>query len=195
MEPLTSSEVIPSSDEVLGSALLLMARNAIGERFGIGPRAVGALPELLEAGATFVTLTQNGRLRGCIGSLEAQRPLVIDVAKNAIAAAFHDHRFAPLDEAEFDRTRVEVSLLTPAEPFPVTDEADALSRLRPGIDGLILSCGRRCATFLPQVWESLPEPRQFLAQLKYKAGLATDFWHAEIRLARYGVRKWKEKAL
>jgi AMMECR1 domain-containing protein len=75
----------------------------------------------------------------------------------------------------------------------VTDEADALARLRPGIDGLVLSYGRRRATFLPQVWESLPEPRQFIAQLKLKAGLPADFWHAEIRLARYGVRKWKEK--
>ena len=93
---------------------------------------------------------------------------------------------------EFARTRVEVSLLTPPEPFPVADEADALARLRPGIDGLILSYGRRRATFLPQVWESLPEARQFIAQLKLKAGLPADFWHQQITLARYGVRKWEE---
>ncbi|MEF8717775.1 MAG: AmmeMemoRadiSam system protein A [Candidatus Accumulibacter necessarius] len=92
---------------------------------------------------------------------------------------FRDHRFAPLSEEEFPRTRVEVSLLTPAEPFPVTDEADALARLRPGIDGLVLSYGRRRATFLPQVWESLPDARQFMAQLKLKAGLPADFWHAD----------------
>jgi len=178
--------------DALGQALLLTARNAIGKRFGRAASPVGTLAELAEPGATFVTLTQRGQLRGCIGSLEAQRPLAIDVAENAIAAAFRDPRFPPLEEDEFSRTRVEVSLLTPAEPFPVASEADALSRLRPGIDGLILSYGRHRATFLPQVWESLPEARQFVAQLKLKAGLPADFWHAQIALARYGVKKWKE---
>ncbi len=178
--------------DALGQALLLTARNAIGKRFGFTASPVGTLAELAEPGATFVTLTQHGQLRGCIGSLEAQRPLVIDVAENAIAAAFRDPRFPPLEKDELPRTRVEVSLLTAAEPFPVASEADALSRLRPGIDGLILSYGRRRATFLPQVWESLPEPRQFVAQLKLKAGLPADFWHEQIALARYGARKWKE---
>jgi AmmeMemoRadiSam system protein A len=178
--------------DALGQALLLTARNAIGKRFGRAASPVGTLAELAEPGATFVTLTQRGQLRGCIGSLEAQRPLAIDIAENAIAAAFRDPRFPPLAEDEFSRTRVEVSLLTPAEPFPVASEADALSRLRPGIDGLILSYGRHRATFLPQVWESLPEARQFVAQLKLKAGLPADFWHAQIALARYGVKKWKE---
>ncbi len=176
----------------LGSALLVTARNAIGERFGLPRQVVDALPELAEPAATFVTLTQQGQLRGCIGSLEAYRPLATDVAENAVAAAFRDHRFAPLGQDELPRTRVEVSLLTPAEPFPVLSEADALTRLRPGIDGLIFSYGRRRATFLPQVWESLPEPHQFLAQLKLKAGLPGDFWHDQVVLARYGVRKWKE---
>ncbi|MCM8623784.1 MAG: AmmeMemoRadiSam system protein A [Candidatus Accumulibacter sp.] len=178
--------------DALGSALLSIARNAIAKRFGLAARAVDPLPELAEPAATFVTLTQDGRLRGCIGSLEAHRPLATDVAENAVAAAFLDTRFAPLSQAEFVRTCVEVSLLTPAEPFAVVDEADALARLRPGIDGLIVSYGRRRATFLPQVWESLPEPRQFLAQLKLKAGLPADFWHQQLVLARYGVRKWKE---
>ena len=124
----------------LGSALLVTARNAIGERFGLPRQVVDALPELAEPAATFVTLTQQGQLRGCIGSLEAYRPLATDVAENAVAAAFRDHRFAPLGQDELPRTRVEVSLLTPAEPFPVLSEADALTRLRPGIDGLIFSC-------------------------------------------------------
>ncbi|HNC52713.1 MAG TPA: AmmeMemoRadiSam system protein A [Accumulibacter sp.] len=178
--------------DTLGDALLLIARNAIGERFGCTPQMVTQLPELAEPAATFVTLTQDGRLRGCIGSLEAQRPLARDVAENAVAAAFEDRRFSPLSKEELARTRVEVSLLTPPEPFPVADERDALARLRPGIDGLVLSYGRRRATFLPQVWESLPDPRQFLAQLKLKAGLPADFWHEQLVLARYGVRKWKE---
>lgn len=176
----------------LGKALLTSARNAIGERFGLAAQVVSPVRELGEPGASFVTLNQNGQLRGCIGSLEAHRPLATDVAENALAAAFRDPRFAPLGKDEFARTRVEVSLLTPPEPFPVADEADALARLRPGIDGLILSYGRRRATFLPQVWESLPEAHQFIAQLKLKAGLPADFWHQQITLARYGVRKWKE---
>ena len=178
--------------DALGSALLSIARNAIAKRFGLAVQAVDPLPELAEPAATFVTLTQDGQLRGCIGSLEAHRPLASDVAENAVAAAFRDSRFAPLSPAEFARTRVEVSLLTPPEPFTVTSEADALARLRPGIDGLVISYGRRRATFLPQVWESLPEPRQFLAQLKLKAGLPADFWHEQLALARYGVQKWKE---
>ena len=178
--------------EALGSALLRIARNAIGERFGKPASPVDAVPELAQPGASFVTLTQGGRLRGCIGSLEAYRPLAADVAGNAIAAAFQDPRFPPLEENEFAPTRVEVSLLTPAEALEFDDEADALARLRPGIDGVILSCGQRRATFLPQVWESLPAARQFMAQLKLKAGLPADYWDGQITLARYGVRKWKE---
>ena len=176
----------------LGDTLLTAARNAIAHRFGLATRPLGELPELGERGATFVTLTRNGQLRGCIGSLEAHRPLLLDVGENALAAAFRDHRFAPLTADEFATTRVEVSLLTAPEAFPVADEADAIARLRPGVDGLVLGYRQRRATFLPQVWESLPDPRQFLAQLKLKAGLPADFWHPEIRLARYGVRKWKE---
>lgn len=176
----------------LGRCLLVIARNAIGERFGCPLQMVTQLPELAELAATFVTLTQEGRLRGCIGSLEAHRPLAQDVAENAIAAAFEDRRFAPLSREELARTRVEVSLLTPTEPFPAIDERDALARLRPGIDGLVLRYGARRATFLPQVWESLPDPIQFLAQLKRKAGLPENFWDEQLTLARYGVRKWKE---
>ena len=178
--------------DALGSALLVSARNAIAERLGLPTLAVDTAPELAEPGATFVTLTQKGQLRGCIGSLEAHRPLATDVAENAIAAAFRDPRFAPLSSQEFPQTRVEVSLLTPPEPFAVLDEADALARLRPGTDGLILSYGGRRATFLPQVWDSLPDPQEFVAQLKLKAGLPADFWHQRLTLARYGVRKWKE---
>lgn len=182
------------STDAFGDTLLRIARNAIGERFAFPAQAVADFAELREAAATFVTLTQQGQLRGCIGSLEAHRPLARDVAANAIAAAFQDPRFRPLGKDEFVRTRVEVSLLTPAEPFPVRDEADALARLRPWVDGLILSYRGRRATFLPQVWESLRAPGDFLAQLKLKAGLPADFWHADVVLARYAVRKWHEAA-
>lgn len=180
-----------ASDKI-GQALLRIARNAIGEHFGLAVTPVSAMEELTTPGASFVTLTQGGKLRGCIGSLQPYRPLADDVAGNAIAAAFQDPRFAPLSAEELAHTRVEVSLLTVAEPIAFTDEADALTRLRPGIDGVILSCGERRSTFLPQVWESLPEARQFMAQLKLKAGLPADYWDGKIRLARYGVQKWKE---
>ena len=176
----------------LGESLLRLARNAIGERFGLAPRPVAERPEWREPGASFVTLTQQGELRGCIGSLEAWRALAEDVAANARAAAFRDPRFTPLGADELARTRIEVSQLTPAQPLSFRDEADALAQLRPHIDGVILSAGRHRATFLPQVWEQLPEPAVFLAHLKRKAGLAADDWAADLCLDRYAVKKWRE---
>ena len=151
------------------------------------------LPELHAKGATFVTLTQRGQLRGCIGSLEAWRPLREDVQQNALAAAFRDPRFDPLGAEELPLTRVEVSLLTPAAPLSFTSEADALAQLRPNIDGVIFSAGRHRSTFLPQVWEQLPDPAVFMAHLKQKAGLPATYWGADVRLERYQVQKWKEK--
>ncbi len=180
------------SDAELGRALLIRARNAIGEEFGLTPEPEPAHPALRLPGATFVTLTQDGQLRGCIGSLEAWRPLDEDVRANARAAAFSDPRFPPLAKSEFARTRVEVSLLTPPVPLRFIDEADAMRQLRPGIDGVIFEYHGRRGTFLPQVWESLPEPERFLAHLKQKAGFPADFWSREVRLYRYEVQKWKE---
>jgi len=177
----------------LGSTLLRLARAAIARHFGqpVAPSADG-LPELQQPGATFVTLTQHGQLRGCIGSLEAWRPLATDVEANALAAALRDPRFNPLRAEELPRTRVEVSLLTPPEAMHFRDEADALAQLRPGIDGVIFSAGRRRSTFLPQVWEQLPEPGEFMAHLKQKAGLPAAYWGSDVELQRYTVRKWKE---
>ena len=180
------------STEGLGSALLVTARNAIAKRFGLTGFPVEPVAELAENGATFVTLTQGGQLRGCIGSLEAWRPLGQDVQENALAAAFRDPRFDALGEEELPFTRVEVSLLTPAEPMTFTDEADALAQLRPGIDGVIFSVGNRRSTFLPQVWEQLPTPPLFMAHLKQKAGLPADYWNAGVQLERYTVKKWQE---
>lgn len=176
----------------LGSDLLRLARNAIGESFGVAPQPVAERPEWRQPGASFVTLTRHGELRGCIGSLEAWRPLAEDVAANARAAAFRDPRFTPLTAGELAGIRVEVSLLTPAQPLPWRDEAEALAQLRPGIDGVILIAGRHRATFLPQVWEQLPNPADFLAHLKRKAGLAADYWGSDLRLERYTVEKWRE---
>lgn len=178
--------------QTLGETLLIVARNSIAAHFGLPARNFAWLPALDENGATFVTLTQDGELRGCIGSLLAQRPLHEDVAANARAAAFADPRFPPLTESEISRTRLEVSLLGEAEFMAFRDEADALAQLRPGIDGLILYHGSQRATFLPQVWEALPERARFMAQLKQKAGLPPDLWDEHIRLARYQVRHWQE---
>jgi AmmeMemoRadiSam system protein B/AmmeMemoRadiSam system protein A len=182
-----------SADDMLGEALLVLARATITHQLGQGPRPIVAnLPALRRPGASFVTLYGAGSLRGCIGSLTAQRALADDVEANALAAAFRDPRFRPLAVDELASLRVEVSILSAAEPLHCRDEADALRQLRPHVDGVILECGPRRATFLPQVWEQLPERAAFLAHLKRKAGLADDFWSPELHLSRYSVRKWQE---
>jgi AmmeMemoRadiSam system protein A len=184
---------MPAPSE-LGLALLALARTAIGDAFGLLGLQVAATPQLAERGATFVTLRHTGELRGCIGTVTAWRALADDVRGNAVAAAFHDPRFAPLTRSEFDETWIEVSLLAPHQRIAAADEASALAQLRCYIDGVVFECGRRRATFLPQVWEQLPDPRAFLAALKRKAGLAEDFWSDEVRLSRYVVEKFVERA-
>lgn len=141
--------------------------------------------ELIERQATFVTLLKNHQLRGCIGVLEAIRPLAEDIAENAFSAAFKDPRFPPLTADEFNGLEIHLSLLTPAEPISFADEQDLLSQLKPGIDGLILQDDFRRGTFLPSVWESLTTPEQFLRHLKQKAGLAPDYWSDSIKVFRY----------
>lgn len=141
--------------------------------------------ELTELRATFVTLEISHQLRGCIGMLEAVRPLAEDIAENAYSAAFKDPRFPPVEADELDNLDIHLSILTPAEPVTFASEQDLLAQLRPGIDGLILEEGRRRGTFLPSVWEQLPEPEQFLRHLKQKAGLPADYWSKNIRIYRY----------
>jgi len=141
--------------------------------------------ELTERRATFVTLHKHHQLRGCIGMLEAVRPLAEDIAENAFLAAFRDPRFPPLAADEFGELDIHLSILTPAEPVSFTSEQELITQLQPGIDGLILEEGRRRGTFLPSVWEQLPEPQQFLRHLKQKAGLSPDYWSENIRISRY----------
>ncbi len=179
-----------------GRRLLEIARAAIGHALGVRaePPATGGAPFLDAPGASFVTLrTDRGALRGCIGSLLPRRPLGVDVAGNAVAAALHDPRFAPLAPGELPRTRIEVSVLGAPQPVEHGGSEEALlAALAPHEDGLILEWGPHRATFLPQVWRELPEPRAFLAALKRKAGLAPDFWAPDVRAWRYRVQKFEE---
>ena len=144
--------------------------------------------------ASFVTLQRHGRLRGCIGHLEAVQPLVVDVAENAFAAAFRDPRFSPLSEAEWPEVEVHLSLLTRPEPMAFRDEADLLAQIHPGEDGLILQDGPNRGTFLPSVWESLPDPVAFLAHLKQKAGLAANHGSDRVEIYRYRTESFGDEA-
>lgn len=178
--------------QINGNILIDIARGAIGEAFGADHLQPPQESWLNQPGATFVTLMEGGELRGCIGTLQAHRPLAEDVHENALAAAFRDPRFQPLAREEFPKIEIEVSLLSTTQPLTFTDEADALAQLRPGIDGVVFEYGRHRSTFLPQVWESFSQPREFLAMLKRKAGLPEDFWEEGVKLSRYTVTKWIE---
>ncbi|HZQ60181.1 MAG TPA: AmmeMemoRadiSam system protein A [Casimicrobiaceae bacterium] len=180
------------SDPALGRCLLKLARGAIEMRFG-STRPEASHPTLDEPGATFVTLKCDGALRGCIGTLVAVRLLRADVMHNALNAAFADPRFPPLDERELHRLELEVSKLGVPAAMACSDEQALLRELRPHIDGVVLCYGPLRGTFLPQVWESLPEPREFVRELKRKAGLPADFWHDGIEISRYTVDKWTER--
>jgi AmmeMemoRadiSam system protein B/AmmeMemoRadiSam system protein A len=175
-----------------GRVLIPIARSAIGGVLGFGFETEEHHAFLHETGATFVTLTRHGRLRGCIGTLRPHRTLLEDVKGNAKAAAFLDPRFEPLTATELKTTLVEVSLLSDSEPITFASESQLVEQLRPGVDGVILQFGNHRGTFLPQVWEQLPDARQFLAQLKRKAGLPLDFWADGMRVSRYTVTKWSE---
>lgn len=181
------------SIEPQAEVLLLIARAAISRALNVPCTADETAPWLNERVASFVTLTQSGKLRGCIGSLVAHRALLDDIKINAVSAALRDPRFTPLNVNELDITTIEVSLLSAPEVMHIRDEADALTQLRPGVDGIIFEFDRYRSTFLPQVWEQLPIPRQFLTQLKRKAGLPYEFWAEGVKLSRYTVTKWSEK--
>ena len=176
--------------------LLRVAREALASR-----TKRGRDPELNEAsfsprlrghGAAFVTLTRAGRLRGCIGSLKAHRPLVRDVADNAIQAGHGDPRFAAVTRDELDELSLKIAVLGPPTPMHFTGEDDLIAQLRPGEDGLILSDRGRRGTFLPMVWDSLPEPADFWRQLKRKAGLPEDHWSETLEVQRYRAESFAE---
>jgi AmmeMemoRadiSam system protein B/AmmeMemoRadiSam system protein A len=179
-----------------GRTLLGLARGSVANALGAGPAvAVPEAPWLRERRATFVTLTQASRLRGCIGSLHPTRTLGEDVVANAAAAALSDRRFSPLTPEELRGIEMEVSLLSTPTLVPFAEERDLFAQLRPGVDGVIMACGGSRGTYLPQVWADLPEPRQFFASLMQKAGIPADTRLTRCQIWRYQVMKWRESEL
>ncbi|HAD85773.1 MAG TPA: extradiol dioxygenase [Rhodospirillaceae bacterium] len=172
-----------------GESLIRLAAASIENGLATGqpamPDLASAPTDLARPGACFVTLKKNGRLRGCIGSPEAHRPLIADVAANGYAAAFRDPRFPNLSQAELPEVSLSISVLSPQVPMTIKDEADLLAQLRPGIDGLVIEDGARRALFLPSVWEQLPDKSAFLQHLKRKAGLAADHWSDGFQARRF----------
>ncbi len=178
-----------------GEILLPIARSSISEALGQPLEATENAAWLQDKAACFVTLTQQQELRGCIGTLEAHRSLLEDVKSNARAAAFQDTRFTPLTAKELNLTEIEISLLSATQLIDFSNEQEALAQLRPGIDGVVFEYGSYRSTFLPQVWQQLPDTAEFVAHLKHKAGLSPDFWADEVKLSRYTVTKWREQDL
>ncbi|MGA8202946.1 MAG: AmmeMemoRadiSam system protein A [Woeseiaceae bacterium] len=183
-------------DASLGAEILRIARASIGHGFehGVPLPVDGAayLPALAEPAATFTTLRLDGELRGCCGRLEAIEPLANDVAYSSFRAAFADPRFVAVVPQELEVINLEVSVLSALEPVTANDEADLLVQLVPGIDGLVIAEGARRATFLPKVWDSLSEPRMFLAALKAKSGLPADYWSDKLEFLRYTTVSYSE---
>jgi AmmeMemoRadiSam system protein A len=186
-----------------GTALVTLARQTLDRHFGetIPSADSQRLETLLTDQAlqarcgTFVTLKIDNQLRGCIGSLSASASIVSGVRDNALNAAFHDPRFSPLRKTELDAVRIEVSVLSEPVPLAYTDADDLLSKLRPGIDGLIIKKGSASATFLPQVWEQLPQAEAFLSHLCTKAGLPAGQWEqGDLTVLVYQVQYFEESA-
>jgi AmmeMemoRadiSam system protein A len=188
-------------NENQGQILVTLARHTIMQELGQSvPPAESARiksclndKDLQSRCGTFVTLKRHGQLRGCIGTLSANDSMVEGVRRNAVNAAFHDPRFKPLGAEEFADVEIEVSVLTEPQPLEYSDGADLIKKLRPNVDGVILSKGHASATFLPQVWEQLPQPEEFLEHLCMKAGLAKDAWHtSKLDIKTYQVQYFEE---
>lgn len=178
-----------------GHDLLMLAREAISARLGRKiERKLEEDEALHEQRGTFVTLKKAGDLRGCIGNIEPIRSILNGVCENAISAAFHDHRFSPLTVEELGEIHISISILTEARDLQYTDAKDLCRKIRPGIDGVILRFGRASSTFLPQVWEQLPDVEQFLSQLCIKAGVSKECWRREkVEIQVYQVQSFAER--
>ena len=173
--------------------LLRLARQALEEKLlEIKSSETLNIPD--KKAACFVTLTQNGELRGCIGSLIAHRKLKDDIIQNTFSAAFKDPRFPPLKAFELQNIKINISVLSEPEKIKFDNEEDLISQLNPGVDGIILTEGQKRGTFLPSVWEELPTVEEFLSYLKRKAGLPIDYWSDTIEIERYGTIYIKEES-
>ncbi|MCF6289603.1 MAG: AmmeMemoRadiSam system protein A [Desulfobacterales bacterium] len=186
--------------EAQGQTLIRLARQAIGRQLGLADQEDPGLadqladPAFARQRATFVTLKINGRLRGCIGSLAAYESIVKNIRRNAVNAAFHDHRFKPLTATEFEKILISISVLTPSRPLEHGPGRDLIRSLRPGVDGVTVSRQGASATFLPQVWDQLPRPEDFLTHLCLKAGLPADAWQQpDLAVSTYQVQYFKEQ--
>ena len=189
MAPMHSAELDPAEHQLL----FQVARRAVsGAEPAIPAHRASLSRRLLTPAATFVTLHHRSALRGCIGTLEPRRPLVDDVAHNAWSAAFRDPRFPPLPQAQAPEVALSISILGPSEPLDVENEDILLQSLRPGMDGVILEDGPHRSTFLPAVWEQLPQPAEFMAALRRKAGLPANHWSDTLNLWRYTVAVLEE---
>jgi AmmeMemoRadiSam system protein A len=175
--------------------LLPIARASIAAQLGKAHAADESAPWLREQGASFITLNLHKKLRGCIGSLRAHRALLEDVKANALAAAFRDPRFTPLTVAEYEGIEVEISLLSALNTLSFSDEAGAMAQITPRVHGVIFEYGHHRSTYLPQVWDSIPDPAMFMATLRQKAGLPPNFWQAGVKLHTYTVAKFSESQL
>ena len=177
----------------LGETLLRGARMAIASSFGgPPPETPPPMERLFDLGACFVTLTVHGELRGCVGNIVADGPLWDALLHNAHAAAFRDHRFPPLSSSELERAHISVSVLSPLETVPAGTEAILIARLRLGSDGVVLRWQGRSVTFLPQMWDRLPEPSEFLLQLRRKGGMPTDRWPEGMGAATFTIEEYSE---
>ncbi len=197
---MTTSPLLTTAQ---GQVLVALARHVIAKKLAVSnladfpepPAGQLADPSFQVHGGTFVTLTLDGQLRGCIGTLAGHAPLTQSVRHNALNAAFHDPRFRPLTAAEFRRVHVEVSVLTEPQSLSFKDGTDLMAKLRPCVDGVILRKGAACATFLPQVWDQLPRPEDFLRHLCLKACLNADAWRREkIAIETYQAQVFEETA-
>ena len=199
MAPTNSTEPPGVLAPAQRATLMAVARRSIEHGLATG-RPLTVVPseyhrDLKVVRASFVTLQLHGKLRGCIGHLEAVQPLVVDVAENAFAAAFQDPRFSPLTAQEWPAVDIHLSLLTRPEAMRFEDEADLLRQIQPGVDGLILQDGPNRGTFLPSVWESLPQAADFLSHLKLKAGLPANHWSGRVEVYRYFTESFGEAEL
>jgi AmmeMemoRadiSam system protein B/AmmeMemoRadiSam system protein A len=199
--PMENENLSNRLNEKQGQILLKLARNTISEKLGIKPEQERISPlsesedkELRRKSGTFVTLKMHNQLRGCIGNLGCSEPIIEGIKRNAINAAFNDFRFSPLTAKEFDKVEIEISILSEPRPLAYKNGEDLINKLHPGVDGVIICKGHASATFLPQVWDQLKRPEDFLSHLCKKAGLPSDSWkNSKLEVLIYNVQYFEEE--